>query len=101
MEYQRTGKISRRPDRLMNTCDPYTGNWDEHLIDTHQIKAMFEREGFVVQIRSGYYTFSPHPLTQLCRYALNSLVCLFERKGIILAPSYLVYALGCPACTSE
>jgi len=78
--------------------------WESYAFgneSTHGTATMFEREGFVVQIRSGYYTFSQHPLTQLSRYVLNSLICLFERKGMILAPSYLVYALGCPACTSE
>ena len=100
-EYRRTGNISFKPDHPTNTCDPHSGNWNERLIDTHQIKAVLQREGFAVQIRSGYYTFSQHPLTQLARYVLNGLICLLDTKGIILAPSYLVYALGGSAHTSE
>ena len=34
-EYRSTGAISYKPDHPTNTCDPYTGNWAEHLMDTN------------------------------------------------------------------
>jgi 2-polyprenyl-3-methyl-5-hydroxy-6-metoxy-1,4-benzoquinol methylase len=101
MEYQKTGNISYKPDHPTNTCDPCTGNWDEHLMDTHHIKAIFQQEGFEVQIRSGYYAFSQRPLKQIVGYVLNSMISLFQTKGVILAPSYMVYALGGSAQPSE
>jgi 2-polyprenyl-3-methyl-5-hydroxy-6-metoxy-1,4-benzoquinol methylase len=94
MEYQQTGSISYRPDHPTNTCDPCTGNWDERLIDTHHIKAIFQREGFEVQIKNGFYACSQQLIKQLLAYVLNTMICLLKTKGIILAPSYMVYALA-------
>lgn len=43
-------KIIPEPDAYFpfNTCDPYTGNWAEHLINYHELKKSLELSGFDV-----------------------------------------------------
>jgi 2-polyprenyl-3-methyl-5-hydroxy-6-metoxy-1,4-benzoquinol methylase len=91
-EYKRMGNISYRADHPTNTCDPYTGNWSERLMDTEHLKALLAREGFDVQVLSGYYGFTNRLHKRLIRGLLNGLLSVFRSKGLLLAPYYVVYA---------
>jgi 2-polyprenyl-3-methyl-5-hydroxy-6-metoxy-1,4-benzoquinol methylase len=91
-EYKRTGSISYRADHPTNTCDPYTGNWCERLMDTEYIRALLSREGYDVQILGGYYGFSGRLHKRVMRGILNGLLSTFRSKGLLWAPYYVVYA---------
>ena len=90
-EYVSTGSISYKPDHPSNTCDPYTGNWAEHLIETNHIKQLFQAEKFTIKILSGYYGFSNQRLKGIIKYGLNSLISILNSKGLVIAPYYVVY----------
>jgi len=48
-------KTEIKPAALLNTCDPMTGNWDEHLIDYFDFKDRLEDYFEDVQLLNGWY----------------------------------------------
>lgn len=90
--YIQTGKLSYTPNHATNTCDPYTGNWAEHLMDTTFIERTFREIGFDVSIMNGYYGFSDQWHIQVIKCILNLAISMFGRNGITLAPYYIVHA---------
>lgn len=54
-EYRQTGRISYKIDDPTNTCDPYTGNWCEHLIDFCWLTQVVREAGFSAEILPGCY----------------------------------------------
>ena len=93
-EYKASGKISYRPNDPTNTCDPYTGNWYEQLIDTDWLETILKHERFNVQILSGYYEYNSKDRWQkrLIKNMLNILIRYLGRSGLIISPYYVVYA---------
>jgi 2-polyprenyl-3-methyl-5-hydroxy-6-metoxy-1,4-benzoquinol methylase len=74
-----------------NTCDPYTGNWAERLMDPYDLIEILERTGFTTQVYMGlheqYYKLS---LNMIGLFA-NKLMNLFPRQAKYLAPYYVLY----------
>jgi len=91
-EYLETGRIPRKPDHSTNTCDPYTGNWAEHLMDVKRLRQVLCDEGFKVSIMSGYYGTPISVIKKLIGSFLNPLISMLGEHGRILAPFYTVYA---------
>ena len=91
-EYLTVGRISYQPSHATNTCDPYTGNWDERLMDTRWISDVFASEGFKVQVKSGYYAFAPHPLVNAIKSALNLGISGLGGNILTFSPYYVIYA---------
>jgi hypothetical protein len=91
-EYQLTGNISYRPAHPTNTCDPYTGNWCEHLMDTQWIERVLEAAGFDVEILPGYYILSGSLRRKTAQYLINVAIKLFGRRIMSKAPYFVVYA---------
>ncbi len=91
-EYHLTGKISYQPLHPTNTCDPYTGNWAEHLMDTSWIKKIFASEGFKVEIFPGFYAFTSQPIKNWIKGVLNVFILLSGKHGLFYSPYYLLYA---------
>ncbi len=92
LEYQKYGRISYKPDHPTNTCDPYTGNWAEHLMDIHWLEEILLGEGFSIEIKSGYYGFSPRLFIRLVKNSLNWLISVLQTKGLLVAPFYVICA---------
>jgi hypothetical protein len=94
-EYLRTGRISRKPNHPTNTCDPFTGNWAEHLMDVNHLKRVLCDEGFKVSVLSGYYGTPNSAVKRIIGRCLNPLISVFREKGLVLAPFYALYASRC------
>lgn len=92
LEYKNSGVITYRPKHPTNTCDPYTGNWAENLMDLATIKNIFSSEGFLVDIKCGYYGFSKKPLIRFVKSTLNWFISLLRLNGLYIAPFYMVCA---------
>jgi hypothetical protein len=90
--YVRTKTISRRPDHPTNTCDPYTGNWAERLMDLGRLSAVLSDRGFAVDILAGHYGSSRNPVKRLAGALLNMLIVVFKKKQLVFAPFYVIYA---------
>lgn len=70
-----------------NTCDPYTGNWAEHLVKTEKYQHLFLENNFTFQIENGFYnTNYPQRWLNFVTPVLNVLIKTFGHKGIYLAP---------------
>jgi len=91
--YQKTKIIPKKLTHPTNTCDPFTGNWAEHLIDLSKFKKTMTANGFRVKILAGYWNRDPKSYPKkILTNLINILISSVGSKGIILAPSYLVVA---------
>lgn len=91
-EYRHQGNMTYRPDPLTNTCDPYTGNWCEHLMSTRWLQQVLENAGFLAEILVGYYSMSGSLPKKGVKLLLNAAIRLLGRRGMFIAPYYIVCA---------
>ena len=91
-EFKTTGRISYKPDHPTNTCDPNTGNWAEHLMETEWLENILINEGFQVKILSGYYGYTDVVYKRAIRNLLNIGIKVLRKNALFLAPYYIVYA---------
>jgi 2-polyprenyl-3-methyl-5-hydroxy-6-metoxy-1,4-benzoquinol methylase len=92
-EYLKTGSFPPPPTHPTNTCDPYTGNWMEHLFDPCQLAAILSQAGFKTQILSGYYGCPNNIIKRLIGTFLNRLIFIFKKHGIRIAAFITVYGI--------
>jgi len=86
------GTMSYAPNHPTNTCDPYTGNWCEHLMSFQWLETIGRSNGFDFEVFPGSYSASGSPLKQTIKAALNVAIRLFRRRGMFLAPYYVLCA---------
>lgn len=86
-----------------NTCDPYTGNWAEHLMDIYQLKNQLNHVGFRSDIFPGYYgylylqnkTYQWNKIINtICVPMLNIFINL-PKYGIYFSPYFTLYGVRC------
>lgn len=90
-EYFKTKEFPQGPNHPTNTCDPYTGNWTEHLMDPYRLVEILAKRGFEARILSGYYGRSKNLTKRVLGKFLNIFIGKFERQGIRAAPFYTIY----------
>ena len=88
--YKRTGVLPDGPEHPTNTCDPYPGNWFEHLTDPYQLQGVLERNGYDSRVVAGYYGASHNPLHNVIRSGLNLIIRGHNGVGLALAPFYAI-----------
>ena len=91
-EFRLNGSISYHIDHPTNTCDPYTGNWCEHLMDFNWLKQILSAEGFKVKIIPGHYNTYGSLLMKSVKILLNMLIRILGKYGLSLSPYYVIYA---------
>lgn len=91
-QYVEVGDFTYRPDHPTNTCDPYTGNWNERLMPFSYLKDVLERNGFVFSCVCGYYGYSLGALRRWGKSIFNALITLLGRNGFVVAPYYVLIA---------
>ena len=91
-EYVKTGQISYQPDHPTNTCDPLTGNWEEHLLPVSRFREIVTRCGFTAAVFNGYYGTSRQGYVQTIKNIINSLIYHLKRGGLGLAPYFVIHA---------
>lgn len=93
-EYREHGRISYSPDHPTNSCDPYTGNWNERFMKTGYLKSLFQREGFDLSILGGYYAYTRKMVVQLPKAILNGIISILRQNkfSLFFAPFFMVYA---------
>jgi hypothetical protein len=89
--YLKTGVLPSNPLHSTNTCDPYTVNWAEHLINPYQLKAILDETGFKAKVMSGYYAKNRNLLKECACLILNAGISFLGSQGVRLAPYYIVY----------
>jgi len=88
--FPRTGAIPEELEHPTNTCDPYTGNWTEHLVNPYDLKAMLVREGFQVDVVPGHYGEASGLIKYLAGTILNVCIKYSRDQGIRIAPNFVI-----------
>lgn len=92
VEYQETGSVQYTQDHPTNTCDPYTGNWAERLMDAQYLREILEREKFRSEILPGFWGSSLAYHKNFIKNILNIGINLMGSSFLAFSPYYIVYA---------
>ncbi len=88
--YIAAGNIKYEIKHPTNTCDPYTGNWTEKIIDTKSLCNFITSMGFTCQITNSYYPYSEKKLLNVIKYTLNLIIRLTGKNNLFFSPSYTI-----------
>ena len=88
VNFIKTGKINYQMKHPTNTCDPFTGNWTEHLIDLTHLKNLINDCNLSVEITNSYYAYSNNQIFNIPKFVLNILIKILGRKNLIFSPTY-------------
>ena len=92
--YIKTGELPRELDHLSNTCDPYTGNWAEHLIKPQYFEKLLNKLNFELTILAGYYSPNHNRiLVNFIKNYLNFMIRILQQKNLIISSSYIIYGI--------
>ena len=69
-----------------NTCDPLTGNWDEHLMDKYHLAKILELNGFKTIVLSGKWRGGKNYFSRLVKILLNFFIIILVKIGYIFSP---------------
>ena len=77
-----------------NTCDPYTGNWQEHLMNPSDLTKVLQQAGFKADWLSGYRSgrYASNPLKRLAGLGVNVAIKTLNKSAVQLSPFYTLYA---------
>ena len=89
-DYIKTGEIGYRIDHPTNTCDPFTGNWTEHLIDLKHLKAMIIKNSLLFDISNSYYGYSKNKMLNLPKFLINQFIKMLGKRYLFLSPTYTI-----------
>ncbi|MBI4835408.1 MAG: hypothetical protein HY811_11415 [Planctomycetes bacterium] len=89
--YSKTGCLPKQLSHPTNTCDPYTGNWMEHLMNPYRLRNALSQKGFKARIINGYYGCRNNPLYRYAGSFLNLFISTIRNKGIFLSPFFILY----------
>jgi hypothetical protein len=73
-----------------NTCDPYTGNWTEKIIDTKSLCSFINSLGFTCNISNSFYPYSEKRILNVPKYLLNLIIRLMGRTNLFFSPAYTI-----------
>lgn len=96
-DYKISKNLPPEPEHPTNTCDPYTGNWAEHLMDIYQLENQLQEVGFRSKILAGYYGSSDKRgkiVNRIIIPGLNTLINL-PKYWICIAPFFTLYGIRC------
>jgi 2-polyprenyl-3-methyl-5-hydroxy-6-metoxy-1,4-benzoquinol methylase len=91
-EYIETGICPYKPLHPTNTCDPYTGNWFEHLMNPDQLTRVLSASGFNSKIICGYYSSPNNIAVHFIKTILNLVIGVMGKKGLFFAPYFVLMA---------
>lgn len=94
-----TGTIAYSPGHPSNTCDPLTGNWAEHLMDTGEVCRMLADSGFEASVVPGYYDSAGSSCKRVVKEVLNHAINRLGTHGLVAAPYYAVCGKQAPGGT--
>jgi hypothetical protein len=90
-DYSLNKRINYLPNHPSNTCDPYTGNWSEQLLDLSDLKKFLTGLGMNPVIKPGFYIDSKGSfLVRKMKLMANYLIYFLGFKGLYLSPYYII-----------
>lgn len=89
LSYAQTKKrANTHPYYLSNTCDPLTGNWEEHLINLPLFIKDLKKLGLNASIVNGKYPYSQNKFKNFLKRVLNIFMRCFPLFALNISPSY-------------
>ena len=88
--YINTGNLPDKPLHPTNTCDPYTGNWFEHLMDPFHLKNILNKNGYGSEVIPGYYGVSEKLSYNVVKSFLNMMISSNKTMGLRITPFYSI-----------
>jgi 2-polyprenyl-3-methyl-5-hydroxy-6-metoxy-1,4-benzoquinol methylase len=92
-KYLQTKLKPPEPVHPTNTCDPYTGNWQEQLLDLEWLKRTLQKQGFSADIIPGYYGCCSGRLKNAVIFLLNGTISLSGYFSLIMSPYYVLFGV--------
>jgi len=89
--YLSMGELPQEPSHPTNTCDPFTGNWAEHLMDPYHLRDILAEQGFAAQILWGFYGRPRNATKRFLASTLDFVIPMLRNEGIRLAPFFALY----------
>ena len=86
--YLKDGDMKYKTVHQTNTCDPYTGNRVENLIDLEALKRMISSKRLKVDITNTEYGYSGNQLLNVPKFVLNLMIRMSGPHSLLLAPAY-------------
>ena len=92
-QYICSGTLPALINHSTNTCDPYTGNWFEHLINPDWMVKILDQSGFKSSVMCGFYDSPGSSVKGAVKLLLNMVIRLMGKSGLIFAPYYAIYSV--------
>ncbi|MFV0472371.1 MAG: class I SAM-dependent methyltransferase [Paludibacteraceae bacterium] len=86
--YITNGTFRYKINHSTNTCDPYTGNWTEKIIDTKSLSEYLRSLGFECNVTNSLYPYSHKKFLNIIKYLLNTVIKLTGKDKLFFSPSY-------------
>lgn len=86
-KFLETKQLPKQPAHPTNTCDPFTGNWMEHLVPIDEYQRLFRNNGFEFELINGFYnTGYKMKVLNLITPVINKFIKFLGRRAIFLSP---------------
>jgi hypothetical protein len=102
-DYLMNNNMPAMPAHPTNTCDPYTGNWGEHLFDPYANSKGLLKNEMNIRIFGGYYGPSSSVKKQMLIKSSNIMIRYTSSLGLRIAPFFSIYAwrMNTPKSTNQ
>jgi hypothetical protein len=91
-EYRKYDVFPPEPSHPTNTCDPYNGNWFEHLMNPEALASVLDSTGFNTTIKCGFYDQPKNLPRRWVKLVLNVLIRIMGKQGLFFAPFFALSA---------
>ncbi|MEN6355773.1 MAG: methyltransferase domain-containing protein [Armatimonadota bacterium] len=93
-----TGKMPNGLQHPTNTCDPYSGNWAEHLMDPYELGKTLVSQGFEFDVLCGYWRLGSNPARRaLCGLLNKAITLMNNRSALAVSPYYVLTGTRLPS----
>jgi hypothetical protein len=101
--YKTSRTLPPVPEHPTNTCDPFTGNWCERLLDPRSVAGKLRERGFAARVMPGYYGShgGGSRVKRVARLGANVAIRALGGQGLAVAPFYCVHAVRDAAADSS
>lgn len=100
-EYSITGEIPYKPTHPTNTCDPYTGNRTENLINLAGFRKQIRRKGLHAEYFNTRYALSQKTGVNMIKNLLNAVIRRLPKDNLRFSPAYILHVQKIIAEESE
>ncbi|MEP6627442.1 MAG: methyltransferase domain-containing protein [Ginsengibacter sp.] len=92
--YSTTKIIPPLPAHPTNTCDPLSGSWTERFLSFEEYKNIFNRHGYTLSIKNGFYNQYQGGVKGTILFFLNILGKIPGRAGNMISPYIMLTGSG-------